>query len=199
MSYTSSLSLTTQSLEDNNRSSQTCGGLSSRKRRLTLQAYEFVTVDAFTETVKQKCMRCSQTFSVNTSTTVKKHLRSHEYFLADASQKQFDMNGRLTPDLPLILKHMQIALENQPMKWVETTKQLISIVKNGYFIHLITHTKSSLKITSRKRLRCRVPESASKQRLTMKELLLQNRRKISLTANSCSSAVYRGYMVVTRH
>lgn len=172
---------------------------SEAKRRKRSLILEYFSRSSHVGLIKVICLSCPRSFSKSSGTsTLILHAKSHGHFL-EYLQSTLTSQLQLGKCIPKPAQFLQENARRQLVQWSFHLCSSFSTLEDVEFRSFSTIFHSSFKPLSRMTVQRHIHKERDDLRLIFKELLRKLPGKLSLTTESWSLRLYRGYSVVTGH
>lgn len=149
----------------------------------------------------KKCTVCAQTFR-NTTATGSPNICLQIHGLLsgnDDGQWRLDNYGKVAPQSLLPIQETQMSFVVHLSEWVISILQPFDTVEQHNFVKMITAASSCLVAPAARSIRKRFLQIEEEEESIVKAKIACGEFQVSLTADTWSSRVYKGYMIVTGH
>ena len=130
---------------------------------------------------------------------LKKHVRKHGLLLDHDDRHRFDNGGTLRKSAPLPPAEQNEQGMKQIYRWIVSGSLPFSVIDNREFVRLLRLFDPTYVIPSRHTILRRIVAMPEERVVEIRRILASECASVSITADTWSSRVYKGYMVLTAH
>lgn len=175
-------------------------GRAWKKRKISSNVWSYVKNDCEGNAYYQKCLAYFIRFSINSSILkLNTNFHTHGFFLEGDTQQSFEHEGALVAQTPPPNWYNQDYFENIPISCIVQSLLPFSFTKRDTEKRFFKGINPGFSVPSRLTTHHRVMDMKADLKAKMRLIMSPRKGKVSLTADSRSSKMFWGYMIITAH